>query len=58
MCVYNGDNPQWFNEALRSVVDQTCPPSEIVLVVDGPINNELSDVINDWKGRLRYETDN
>ena len=58
MCVYNGDNSQWFDEAIRSVVDQTYPPSEIVLVVDGPVNNELSDVINDWKGRLRYETGN
>lgn len=45
MCVYAGDKPEWFNAALESIVNQTVPPDEIVLVVDGSISKELDDVI-------------
>ena len=38
MCVYGKDNPEWFYRALESIVlQQTRRPSEIVLVVDGPV---------------------
>ncbi len=49
MCVYGGDNALWFDEALNSVVYQTVKPQEIVLVVDGPINDELTKVIEKYK---------
>lgn len=46
MCVYEKDNPQWFDRALESVaVEQTVKPFEIVLVVDGPVPPEIDDVI-------------
>ncbi len=45
MCVYGGDNAQWFATAVDSVLNQTLPPSEIVLVVDGPVPKELDDII-------------
>lgn len=45
MCVYGGDNAEWFDTALKSVINQTIPPDEIVLVVDGPIPNSIQDVI-------------
>lgn len=37
MSVYGKDNPDWFDKALCSVIDQTVQPVSIVLVVDGPI---------------------
>ena len=37
MCVYKNDNPTYFKQALESVSNQTVRPSEIVLVIDGPI---------------------
>ncbi len=46
MCVYGKDNPEWFDKALCSVIEQTVKPSEIVLVVDGPIPQELQSVIS------------
>lgn len=49
MCVYNGDNPEWFDVAMNSIIDQTVKPDEIVLVVDGPISNKLQRVINKYK---------
>lgn len=48
MCVYGGDNPEWFDMALGSVVDQTVRPDEIVLVVDGPIPDSIQNVIDKY----------
>lgn len=45
MCVYGRDNPEWFRTAVESVINQTLKPSEIVLVVDGPVEGELKDII-------------
>lgn len=45
MCVYGGDNPIWFQSAVDSILNQTAPPSEVVLVVDGPVPEALDAVI-------------
>ncbi|MFH7818874.1 glycosyltransferase [Neobacillus thermocopriae] len=45
MCVYKNDNPKHFEEALRSIINQTVKPDEIVLVVDGPIPSTIESVI-------------
>ena len=46
MCVYGGDNSVWFDQALESViVNQTIRPSELILVVDGPVSNDIESVI-------------
>lgn len=50
MCVYGGDEAEWFDVALDSIVKQTVKPQEIVLVVDGPIPNEIQQVINKYVG--------
>lgn len=49
MCVYGGDNAEWFDIALDSIVNQTLQPNEIVLVVDGPIPNEIQAVIDKYE---------
>ena len=41
MCVYGGDSPDRFRAAVDSVLTQTCPPTEVVLVVDGPVPEDL-----------------
>ena len=48
MCVYKNDNSTYFKQALESVSNQTVRPSEIVLVIDGPIPKETRDNINDF----------
>ena len=47
MCVYHKDNPVWFERAIESVLKQTVKPDEIVLVVDGPVGEELDAVIKE-----------
>lgn len=61
MCVYGGDNARWFDTAIKSILNQTLPPNEIVLVVDGPVPDDLNAVIlkleeNDIFKVIRLET--
>lgn len=49
MCVYGGDNAEWFDAALNSVVNQSVPPNEIVLVIDGPIPDTIQSVISKYQ---------
>ena len=49
MCVYDKDNPEWFRVAVDSVLNQTVTPSEIVLVVDCPINGELNKIVCEYE---------
>lgn len=45
MCVYGGDNPQWFEMAVDSVLCQNLKPNELVIVVDGPIPETIDTII-------------
>lgn len=49
MCVYGKDNPEHFWEAVESILNQTLPPDEVVLVVDGPVPNELELIITEYE---------
>ena len=49
MCVYGKDDPEWFETAVESILNQTITPSEIVLVVDGPVPPELNDIITTYE---------
>lgn len=50
MAVYIKDDPAWFALALDSMIHQTVPPDEIVIVKDGPITGALQTVIDERKG--------
>lgn len=45
MSVYKNDNPKHFKIAVESVFNQSLKPSEVILVVDGPVSKELSSQI-------------
>lgn len=49
MCVYGKDNPQHFKTAVDSILNQTIIPDEVVIVVDGPVPDSLSDVIEEYE---------
>ena len=50
MSVYKNDNPTDFLVAVRSIIAQTVQPSEIIMIVDGPIPNELEEAVNTING--------
>lgn len=49
MSVYGKEKPQYLREALLSVLHQTRIPDEIVLIEDGPLTEELYQVIEEIK---------
>lgn len=49
MCVYAGDNAEWFECAVDSILNQTVRPSEVIVVVDGFVPDELDSVINKYE---------
>ncbi|MCT4623448.1 MAG: glycosyltransferase [Schleiferiaceae bacterium] len=48
MPVYKGDVAPHFDDALASVVDQSYPAKEIVVIKDGPLTDELYQVLDKW----------
>ena len=48
MPLYKKDNPDWFKVSLDSILNQTVAPSEIVIICDGPLTNELDGVLADY----------
>ncbi len=49
MCVYGKDSAEHFETAVLSILNQTAPPSEVVLVVDGPVPPELDAIIKKYE---------
>ena len=45
MSVYINSKPDEFLAALNSIINQTIPPNEIILIIDGPISEDLESAI-------------
>jgi len=53
MSVYIKESPEFLEKSLESVlITQTLTPSDVVLVKDGPLTNELEDVIKKFKSEF------
>lgn len=48
MSVYYKEKAEWLKVAINSMINQTVPPNEILLIQDGPITKELDKVINEY----------
>ena len=58
MSIYKNDDPLQLIEALNSICEQSYQPSEIYLVIDGPIGDELQSVINIYSKKYNFFTIN
>jgi glycosyltransferase involved in cell wall biosynthesis len=54
MSVYKNDLPENFYLSIKSVINQTVSPGEIVLVVDGPVVSEISDLIKELESKYEF----
>lgn len=54
MCVYFKDNSTFFEEALKSIINQTVIPNEINIICDGPLTDELYRIINIYKNNYSF----
>lgn len=48
MSLYAKERPEYLRQSLDSVFDQTLPPDEVVLVLDGPITTDLTEVVKSF----------
>lgn len=55
MNVYIKDTPGEFERAIQSVLRQTSVPNEIILVIDGPISQNLDALISSYAGKTLEE---
>ncbi|MDY6354699.1 MAG: glycosyltransferase [Lachnospiraceae bacterium] len=51
MSLYKKENPAFLRESLESILKNTMLPSEIVLVEDGPLTEELENVLKEYQGK-------
>lgn len=53
MSLYEKEKPEYFERSLKSIwEDQVRKPDEIVLVEDGPVPQELEDVVTRWQTKV------
>jgi glycosyltransferase involved in cell wall biosynthesis len=51
MAVYNKENPEYLRQSFDSILNQTLPAKELVLVCDGPLTASLDALIDAYAGR-------
>lgn len=56
MTYYNNDSPIYLDQALKSLHDQEVVANEILLIQDGPVSDELKEVVNRWSEVLPIVT--
>ena len=49
MAVYRNEVPAYFRKAIQSMLDQTVPPQEMVIVADGPLTPALEVVLTTYQ---------
>lgn len=48
MSVYAKENPEWLRESMDSMLVQTTPPAEMVVVKDGALSRALEEVLDEY----------
>lgn len=51
MSLYAKEYPDYLRESLESVLSQSLPPDEVVLMEDGPITEELQKVVSEFQSK-------
>lgn len=52
LSLYDKESPSFLFECLESIENNTLTPEQIVIVYDGPIRNELTEIVNEYAIRL------
>lgn len=52
MAVYKNDRPDWLRLAIDSMLNQTLCPDEFIVVVDGPVSQQLRQVLLSYQKQL------
>ena len=55
LSVYRKENPEYLKQSIDSIFTQTVTPTEIVMVEDGPLTDELYKVLDGYKKDPRWK---
>ena len=53
MSVYRKENPDFLLESMQSIYEQTVPTNDFVLICDGPLTNDLDEVIIEMQKKFK-----
>lgn len=53
LTVYISDNPEFFRLSLESMIKQTVPSNDIVIVMDGPVSDEIQAIIEEYSNNKK-----
>lgn len=54
LTVYHKEKGEYFRQALNSIIAQTKPTNDFVIVCDGPLTPELDNIINEYSTKYSY----
>lgn len=54
MSVYKNDKPEYLKESIDSMLNQTVLTNDFVIIKDGPIGNELNDILENYKQKYNF----
>ena len=49
MSVYHKEKPEFLRQSLDSIFSETLPPTEVVLVQDGPVPEAIAQVMDEYQ---------
>ncbi len=52
LSLYYAERPDFLDDCLRSVAEQSWPAAEVVMVLDGPVSDSLQEVVDKWRAVL------
>ena len=55
LSVYLSDNAEFFDFAIKSLLNQTKKPSEIIIVTDGPVGQEIKNILDIYKKNSLFQ---
>jgi len=56
MTVYDGDDVNYLMQSLSSIENQTLKPNQVIIIVDGPIREEINNLLKSFKSKLNDYT--
>lgn len=51
MSLYKKEKPEFMKQSIESMLNQTVMPDEIVIVKDGPLTDELDEILKEYKNK-------
>ena len=54
MSIYINDKKCYVENAINSIINQTLLPNQFVIIVDGPISEDLKKILNDYKKKYSF----